>query len=75
MIKEITKCPHCQSLKFVPINLPNGQLAVSSLHTNSENAVRTGSLEFSQGSMNFYSKACLECGYMGFFSIEILKDK
>ena len=70
--RKKTKCPHCGSLEFIPAVIGNRGLAVHNVSLQTVEDLERGNIIIGGSSEPIYIKACTQCGYLGFFSKQII---
>lgn len=70
--KKIKRCPNCTVIKFMPLHLPNGELAASNIVLTNTEAALDGTITLFNNSLPSYFKVCTNCGFVGIFSLKML---
>ena len=74
MKHEITKCPHCDELKFVFIVDDNNQLVASNITLFPYVGLKKKYVMFGNLGETFFIKTCKNCGFSSLFNTRIIDN-
>ncbi|MCF0124549.1 MAG: hypothetical protein HUJ68_02125 [Clostridia bacterium] len=72
IIQKKTKCPHCNKEMFFPAVLGNRGLAANIVNLQTSEDIEKRNVVIGGPSEAAYIKVCTSCGYIGFFSKDIV---